>query len=73
MSWHEIAFTGLLLAAQAGAQTLNCNFQGYKSADGLKAEMRSGALELSWQGERGQALRAILAVNGGQPVVRNWP
>src|ERR1035441_10830013 len=70
MGWHRIAFSGLLLAAIAGAQTLNCDFQGYKALDGLKAEMRSGALELSWEGERGQTLRAILAVNGGQPVVR---
>src|ERR1022692_2196398 len=32
--------------------------------------MRAGALELTWQGERGQTLRAILGVSGGQPVVR---
>src|ERR1035438_9513394 len=70
MCWYKIAFSGLLLSALAGAQTLNCSFQGYKAADGLKAEMRSGSLELSWQGERGQTLRATLGVNGGQPVVR---
>jgi hypothetical protein len=70
MSWHRIAFLGLLLPAFAGAQTLNCSFQGYKALDGLKAEMRSGSLELTWQGERGQTLRATLGVNGGQPVVR---
>ena len=70
MGWLRIAFSGLLLSAIAGAQTLNCNFQEYKSADGLKAEMRAGALELTWQGERGQTLRAILGVIGGQPVVR---
>ena len=70
MGWLRIAFSGLLLSAIAGAQTLNCNFQEYKSADGLKAEMRAGSLELTWQGERGQTLRAILGVNGGQPVVR---
>ena len=60
----------LLLASVAGAQTLDCNFQGYKAAEGLKAEMHSGALELTWQGERGEQLRAILGVTGGQPVVR---
>jgi hypothetical protein len=70
MSLHSIAFSGLLLSALAGAQTLNCDFQGYKALDGLKAEMRSGSLELTWQGERGQMLRATLGVNGGQPVVR---
>src|SRR6202163_1534527 len=70
MGWHRIAFSGLLLSALAGAQTLNCDLQGYKALDGLKAEMRSGTLELTWQGERGQTLRATLGVNGGQPVVR---
>ena len=70
MGWHTIAFSGLLLSALAGAQTLNCDFQSYKALDGLKAEMRSGSLELTWQGERGQTLRAILGVDGGQPVVR---
>jgi len=70
MGWHRIAFLALLVSALAGAQTLDCSFQGYKALDGLKAEMRSGSLELTWRGERGQTLRATLGVNGGQPVVR---
>jgi hypothetical protein len=70
MRWHRIALLGWLLPVLAGAQTLNCDFQSYKALDGLKAEMRSGSLELTWQGERGQTLRAILGVNGGQPAVR---
>ena len=70
MPCRKIALSGFLFAALAGAQSLNCNLQSYKAADGLKAEMRSGSLELSWQGERGQMLHAILGVNGGQPVVR---
>jgi hypothetical protein len=75
MRWYKIAsykmaFFGLLLPALAGAQTLNCDFQSYKALDGLKAEMHSGALELTWQGERGQTLRAILGVREGQPQVR---
>jgi hypothetical protein len=65
-----MALFGLLVPALAGAQTLSCDFQGYKALDGLKAEMRSGSLELTWQGERGQTLRAVLGVDGGQPVVR---
>src|SRR5580658_2990549 len=70
MSWHGIAFSSLLLPVLAGAQSLNCDFQGYKALDGLRADIRSGFLELTWQGERGQVLRATLGVNGGQPVVR---
>src|ERR1017187_9078690 len=70
MGWHRLAFSGLLLSAMAGAQTFKCDFQGYKAADGLKAGMSSGSLELTWQGERGQTLRAILGITGGQPAVR---
>src|SRR5664279_3109564 len=70
MAWLKVAFLGLLLPALAAAQNLNCSFQNYKALDGLKAEMRSGSVELTWQGERGQTLRATLGVNGGQPVVR---
>ncbi len=60
----------LLSAAAAHAQTANCDFQGYKAQDGLTAQMRTGALELNWRGERGQSFRAILATKDGQPVVR---
>ena len=70
MGWRRITLCGLAFSALSGAQTLNCNFQGYKALDGLKAEMRSGSLDLTWQGERGQTLRATLGVEGGQPVVR---
>ena len=60
----------LLIPGLAVAQSMTCNLRDYKAADGLKAEMRGGALELTWQGERGQTLRASLGVNGGQPVLR---
>src|SRR5262249_53785044 len=48
----------------------NCDFKDYKAADGLKAEMQSGALQLSWQGERDQQLRAQFQIRDGQPTVR---
>jgi hypothetical protein len=70
MESRNVILVGLMLAASAGAQTLNCDLQGYKPLDGLKAEMRSGALEVTWQGERGQTLRAVFAVRDGQPAVR---
>ncbi len=70
MSYSRIVFSGLLFAATAGAQALDCNFQSYRAIDGLKAEMRSGSLTLTWQGERGQTLRAVFTVEGGRPVVR---
>jgi hypothetical protein len=70
MGWLRIFVPGLLLPALAGAQALDCNFQNYHPLDGLKAEMRAGILQMTWQGERGQSLRAALAVADGQPVVR---
>ena len=39
MGCYTSVLLGLFLPALAGAQTLNCSFQGYKPLDGLKAEM----------------------------------
>ena len=52
----------------AGAQ--NCDFKDYKALDGLKAEMQAGVLQVDWQGESGQQLRAQFAIREGQPEVR---
>ena len=46
-----------------------CDMQHYKAADGLKAENRDGGLQLTWQGERGEELRAAFTIRGGQPPV----
>ncbi len=70
MSYSRIVVSGLLFAGAVGAQTLDCNFQSYRALEGLKAEMRSGSLTITWQGERGQTLRAEFAVEGGRPGVR---
>jgi hypothetical protein len=70
MTLRNILLFSTLFPAVAGAQSLNCDFQSYKAAEGLKAEMRSGSLEIEWQGERGQRLRAILGVRDSQPIVR---
>ncbi len=41
---------GTLFATAAFCQNLNCDLNEYKPLEGLKAEMRDGALELSWAG-----------------------
>ena len=66
----RIFIVAALWTATAFAQDLSCDLSGYRAQDGLKAQMRAGALELTWQGERGQKLRAILGVSAGQPLVR---
>ena len=62
-----------LTAMTAGAgvcQDLTCDLAGYKPQEGLQAQIRSGVLEVTWQGERREQLRAQFAIRGGQPLVR---
>ena len=46
-----------LVSAAAVGETLNCNLQGYKPVEGLKAEASAQAATLTWSGESGQQLR----------------
>ena len=59
-----------LVCGAAAGQTVNCDLQGYKAADGLKAEMRGGVLEFAWRGERDQQLRAEFTIRDGQPQLQ---
>jgi hypothetical protein len=66
-------FTRLTLsvwASCAGAAAQNCDFSGYKPADGLRAEMSGNALTVSWRGDRDRQLRAQFIILSGQPTVR---
>ena len=68
-------YCGLLLAIAtltglAGAQSLDCNFQGYKAVDGLKSTKSDSGVTLTWQGEREQELRASFGIRDGAPVVK---
>jgi hypothetical protein len=68
-------YRGLLLALAtltgvATAQSLDCNFQGYKAVDGLKATGSDRGVTLTWLGEGGQELRASFGIRDGQPVVQ---
>jgi hypothetical protein len=67
-----------LLAALAGvvllpgvtlAQTFNCDLKDYRSVDGVKAQVVRDAVELAWEGEAGQQLRARFSLRAGQPMV----
>ena len=58
----------LLAALTCGAALAqNCDFSEYKTVSGLKAEMAGGVLQLNWQGERDQQLRASFTIRDGQP------
>lgn len=59
-----------LLSTIATAQRLECGFDGYKSMDGLHAAMNHGALEIGWDGEAGEQLRAVFTLRDGHPVIQ---
>ena len=69
MNSHRVLAAAAVFAGAAFAQRLNCDLREYKALDGLKAESLEGGLQVSWQGERGQQLRALFGVQNGQPVV----
>jgi hypothetical protein len=66
-----IAWAALGCALGCGAALAQtCDLSDYKPLDGLKATARADGLEVSWQGERGQELRAVFAIQNGQPFIR---
>ena len=65
---HKILLLATLPAMLACAQ--DCDLSAYRAQDGLKAQMHAGALELTWQGERGDQLRASFTIRAGQPMVK---
>ena len=64
-----LLFASLSIALAANGD-MACDLAGYKPQDGLKAQLRGGVLEVTWQGERREQLRASFAIQNGQPVVR---
>jgi hypothetical protein len=69
MRLERITLVVMLCAGAAVAQEMNCDLAGYHAQDGLKAQVRAGALEIAWDGERHQQLRARFAIQGGQPLI----
>src|SRR5438270_397008 len=59
-----------LWAGTAAGESLNCDLSGYKPQEGLKAQVRGSDLEVSWEGERRDQLRASFTIQAGQPLVQ---
>ena len=59
-----------LLAGSSAAQSIQCDLREYKSVEGLRAEQTNGSLQITWDGERGRQLHALLAIRDGQPSIR---
>jgi hypothetical protein len=70
MRLHGLLALAALGAGAAESQDLACDLREYKPAAGLTAALVRGALQVSWQGERADTLRAEFGVSGGQPVIR---
>jgi hypothetical protein len=71
---HLVVMLGLGLTSAIGAaQAMNCNMQGYKAVEGVRAVATAGAVTLDWRGEgqgvAAQELRARFALRDGKPVV----
>jgi hypothetical protein len=52
------------------ADSLSCDLTAYHGQPGLRAQVAGEALQLSWDGARGQELRASFGIENGTPVVR---
>src|SRR6266567_3041759 len=70
LNFNRLPWCLTVVSGLAAGQTLNCNLSAYKPIDGLKAEVRGGALDVAWRGEGGQQLRADFATRDGRPQVQ---
>ena len=54
------------------ADSVRCDLSDYKAAPGLTAGLEQDLLAVSWNGQAGSELRARYAIDGGQPIVRDF-
>jgi len=59
-----------LSASMSFADPLNCNLGGVKPVSGLTATVAAEVLTLTWDGERGEQVRARFAIDAGTPTIR---
>jgi hypothetical protein len=60
----------LVVSAAAVADPLNCDLRDYTPQTGLIATAKDDILEVAWQGEFGEELRAGFSVEKAHPVIR---
>ena len=70
MKLYQLVLMIILQSSVALGQGFDCDLHEYKALDGLNAAVVAGELQVTWQGERDQQLRAVFAVVKGQPLVR---
>jgi hypothetical protein len=65
----RVVFFLALGCGVAQCQTLNCDLREYKAVDGLTAQVAAGNLQVKWQGEHGNEMRADFTIRDAQPIV----
>src|SRR4051794_27138166 len=64
-------FLCLLAGAAIGqSDPLSCDLSSYHDLPGLMAKISGDALQLAWNGEQNQELRASFGIDRGVPTVR---
>ena len=58
-----------LAAPLCSAQAPSCDLKTYKPQTGLQASQSASGVEFSWDGERGQMLRAVFTTREGTPII----
>lgn len=60
----------LFFAASGNAAPLSCDFSQYHPAEGIRAELKGGVLQLSWDGAARQQVQVSFGLQGTSPVIR---
>ena len=66
---RAIPLLALTASLALRGQSLDCNIEAYKPADGLLATRTNGGIEFTWNGEGESKLRAAFTLRDGQPTV----
>ena len=69
MRYFKLVVCLAMLSGAAGAQILKCNLDNYKPIEGVRAEVKGGAVTITWDGEAEEQLMAEFTLRDGQPVV----
>ena len=59
----------LTTALTLHGQSMDCDLQSYRAAEGLRASRAAAGVEFTWDGEAGQKLRAVFTLRDGAPLI----
>jgi hypothetical protein len=69
MKLGRVGFALMIFCAVCAAQEFHCDVKDYKSISGVNVTADKNSVEISWQGEHGQELRARFTLRDGQPLI----